>query len=121
MNIADVIDFSAADAAPERYLPAAEKILAGQPWQRVWNRYSSADGRFSAGHWEGEPGHWQVNYSEHEYCEILAGHSVLHDQSGGRRELQPGDRFVIPAGFRGSWEVLETTRKVYVIFEPGAG
>jgi hypothetical protein len=60
-----------------------------------------------------------VHYSEHEYCEILAGHSLLHDRSGQRRELRAGDRFVIPAGFEGSWEVLETTRKHYVIFEPG--
>ncbi|HLD67170.1 MAG TPA: cupin domain-containing protein, partial [Pseudomonas sp.] len=28
-----------------------------------------------------------------------------------------GDRFVIPAGFSGTWEVLEPCRKVYVMFE----
>ncbi|WP_414028394.1 cupin domain-containing protein, partial [Escherichia coli] len=30
------------------------------------------------------------------------------------------DRFVIPAGFQGTWEVLEACRKVYVIFEAKA-
>ena len=28
-----------------------------------------------------------------------------------------GDRFVIPAGFSGTWEVIEPTRKVYAMFE----
>ena len=32
-----------------------------------------------------------------------------------------GDECVIPAGFEGEWEVLETTRKTYVIYEPEAG
>lgn len=32
--------------------------------------------------------------------------------------LVAGDQFVIPAGFRGTWETIETCRKIYVIFEP---
>jgi uncharacterized cupin superfamily protein len=28
-----------------------------------------------------------------------------------------GDEFVIPRGFEGVWEVIERTRKVYVIYE----
>ena len=31
-----------------------------------------------------------------------------------------GASFVIPAGFRGVWEVLEPTSKLYVIYEPAA-
>lgn len=29
----------------------------------------------------------------------------------------PGSRFVMPRGFQGSWEVMETTTKRFVIFE----
>ena len=36
------------------------------------------------------------------------------------QDLRAGDRFVIPAGFRGTWEVLETCRKIYVTFEQKA-
>ena len=61
-----------------------------------------------------------VNYTENEYCEILQGVSVLRDSDGNAKTLRVGDRFVIPAGFRGTWEVLEACRKVYVIFEQKA-
>lgn len=116
----DVIDFAHADSSPETFGVSAERLISGHPIQTLWNHYSSPCGRFSAGIWECTPGHWRVHYSEYEYCEILHGRSVLHDGAGQRRVLHAGDRFVIPAGFQGSWEVLETTRKHYVIFEPGA-
>jgi uncharacterized cupin superfamily protein len=32
----------------------------------------------------------------------------------------PGDRFVMPRGFRGTWEVVEATRKTFVIYQPAA-
>lgn len=37
------------------------------------------------------------------------GHSVT---------VRPGDRFVMPRGFTGTWEVIEPTRKLYVMYEP---
>ncbi len=119
MPISDLIDFASTQTAAEHYRPAAEKIIAGDPTQWVRNHYSSPCGQFSTGIWGAEPGHWQVSYSEQEYCEILSGESILHDQQGGQRRLITGDRFVIPAGFAGSWEVIQPTTKVYVIFEPG--
>jgi uncharacterized cupin superfamily protein len=33
--------------------------------------------------------------------------------------LKAGDSFVIRPGFRGTWEVIETTRKHYVVRVPG--
>ncbi|MBL4609502.1 MAG: cupin domain-containing protein [Pseudomonas sp.] len=118
MSIEQIVDFATAPTEPEHYRPAPEKVRDGDPAQSVRNHYSSPCGQFSTGTWECVPGHWDVSYSEHEYCEILEGVSILHDQEGGSRTLRAGDRFVIPAGFAGSWEVLERTRKVYVIFEP---
>ena len=117
MPINDIIDLASTDSPAEHYRPAAEKIPAGDPAQWVRNHYSSPCQQFHCGIWEAEPGHWTISYSEHEYCEILEGESVLHDADGGSRLLRAGDRFVIPAGFCGSWEVRQRTRKVYVIFE----
>lgn len=97
--------------------PSGGKILKGEPDQAVYNHYSSPCGQFAAGVWEGEVGQWTVNYTEHEYCEIVQGVSVLRDQEGGAKTLRAGDRFVIPAGFKGTWEVLEPCRKIYVMFE----
>ena len=120
MTINSIIDFATADTTAEHYRPDAAKVLKGDPAQNVRNHYSSPDQQFSAGVWECEPGQWQVSYSENEYCEILAGESILHDDQGGSRTVRTGDRFVIPAGFSGTWEAVSPTRKVYVIFEPAS-
>lgn len=117
MSIQDIVDFSQANTAPERYRPDAEKILKGDPEQTVYNHYNSPCGQMNAGVWEGEVGQWTVNYTEHEYCEIVQGVSVLRDADGNAKTLRAGDRFVIPAGFSGTWEVLEPCRKIYVVFE----
>jgi len=117
MRIDSIIDFAQVITEAERYRPAAEKILKGEPDQAVYNHYSSPCGQFAAGVWEGEVGQWTVNYTEHEYCEIVHGVSVLRDQDGAAKTLRTGDRFVIPAGFKGTWEVLEPCRKIYVMFE----
>ncbi len=117
MNIEQIIDFAQSNTPAEQYRPAAEKVLAGDPAQSVRNHYGSPCGQFNAGIWEGAVGQWKVNYSEHEYCEILQGVSVLRDHDGNAKTVRAGDRFVIPAGFSGTWEVVEDCRKVYVIFE----
>ena len=117
MSIQDIVDFSQAGTAAERYRPDAAKILKGDPEQTVYNHYNSPCGQLNAGVWEGAVGQWTVNFTEHEYCEIVQGVSVLRDTEGHAKTLRTGDRFVIQAGFRGTWEVLETCRKIYVAFE----
>jgi uncharacterized cupin superfamily protein len=107
----NVADFS------EQQTPA-EKCIRGQPLQRTWHHFTSDDNRFFAGVWEAEPGCWRISYTENEFCQILSGESVLRDLDGNERLLKPGDNFTIPAGFEGEWEVTETTRKIYVIYEP---
>lgn len=117
MSIENIVDFSHANTTPDHYLPASEKILKGNPEQILYNHYNSPCGQLSAGVWEGAVGQWTVNYTEHEYCEIVQGVSVLRDEDGNAKTLRAGDRFVIPAGFKGTWEVLEACRKIYVVFE----
>ena len=117
MSIDSIIDFANSSATPEHYRTAPEKVLKGDPAQSVTNHYSSPCNQFHAGVWEGEPGQWTIRYTEHEYCEILQGVSVIRDEQGNAKTVRAGDRFVIPAGLVGTWEVLETCRKVYVMFE----
>lgn len=121
MSVHDILDFASATTPAEHYHPAPEKLIKGNPAQSVRNHYCSPTGEFNAGVWESEPGQWNVNYTEHEYCEILQGVSVIRDPQGNARTVRAGDRFVIPAGFSGTWEVLEACRKVYVFFEAKQG
>lgn len=101
----------------ETFLPAAEKIIAGEPKQQIWEHFSNSNRVFHTGVWQSEVGKWQVSYSEDEYCLILAGVSIVTDADGNANTVKAGDQFVIPAGFSGTWEVVETTRKVYVMYE----
>ncbi|WP_213878182.1 cupin domain-containing protein [Pseudomonas sp. dw_358] len=117
MSIEQIVDFALNQVDAQRYSPAPEKIIKGSPDQTAYNHYESPCGQMNAGVWEAEIGQWTVTFTEHEYCEIVQGVSVLRDEDGGAKTLRAGDRFVIPAGFRGTWEVLEPTRKIYVTFE----
>ena len=118
--MAKITFFDYARTTHEPYEVAPEKMLAGSPKQTLSNLFSNAAGTFHAGFWAAEAGKWQVAYTEFEYCEILEGVIMMTDAEGHVQTVRKGDRFVIEAGYRGTWEVLETARKVYVIFEPQA-
>jgi uncharacterized cupin superfamily protein len=79
---------------------ATEKILKGDPEQTLFNHYNSPCGQMKCRGLGRRSGQWTVNYTEHEYCEIVQGVSVLRDdREGNAKTLRAGDRFVIPAGF----------------------
>lgn len=117
-QIADIVFFKAQAQYTTPYLPVNDKILAGHPEQQIENVYSDPGDQFHCGRWRSDIGNWKVSYTEHEYCCILKGKSRLTDLEGNVVELTAGDHFVIPAGFEGSWEVLEPCEKIYVIYEP---
>ena len=104
----------------DSYFVAPEKLLSGNPRQTAWVHYASSDGRFSAGLWHSEVGKWRIHYTEDEYCHIVEGLSVITSDDGPAITLRPGDDFVIPRGFTGTWEVLQPTLKRFVIHEPPA-
>lgn len=103
------------DPVPEEGAPPADRVIAGNPRFTTWNGYDSADGRRFAGTWRATPGAWRVAYEEWEYCEIIEGRSVVTHNDGRSWTLTAGDRFVLEPGFQGTWEVVETTVKRYVI------
>jgi hypothetical protein len=51
---------------------------------------------------------------------MLEGRILIRADDGTETLVSAGDSFVIPAGFSGTWQVLEKARKVYVIYEPKA-
>jgi uncharacterized cupin superfamily protein len=67
--------------------PPQKKSSRATPEQTLYNHYNSPCGQMNAGVWEGEVGQWKVNYTEHEYCEIVQGVSVLRDAEGQRQDL----------------------------------
>ena len=103
---------------PDVSVPGADRLLAGAPEHRVWNYFTDSTQTFFAGRWSATRGKWRVRYTENELCVITAGRVVLTSDVGESSAFGPGDAFVVPAGFSGTWEVLEDCSKVYAIFEP---
>lgn len=108
----DIADTHAEDGAP-----AADRLISGDPKFKTWN----LEDRFGvyAGVWQSTPGKWRIVYDEWEYCRILFGVSVITEDNGPSWRVSEGHSFVIRPGFSGTWEVIETTRKEYVIREQG--
>jgi uncharacterized protein len=97
--------------------PAAERVLSGDPRVTTWNHYAEHSEQFFAGIWSATPGAWRVEYREHEFCHLLSGRVRITGREGEHYEFVAGDTFVIPAGFAGTWEVVEECRKLYAVFE----
>jgi len=102
---------------PEIGKPAADRVISGDPRFRTWNREEAGGGLY-AGVWEATPGKWRIDYDEWEFCHILSGVSVIAEEGGKAKTVKTGDSFVLRPGFKGSWEVLKTTRKEYVVRTP---
>jgi uncharacterized cupin superfamily protein len=104
-------------AESDRYedgAPPPDRVLSGDPQFRTWS-IDEQPGDLYAGIWESTPGKWAIVYDEWEYCRILSGVSILTEDGGASRTVKAGDSFILRPGFRGTWEVVETTRKEYVV------
>lgn len=103
---------------PEEGAPAPEKIISGAPKTRTWNLEETPDGKVYSGIWEATPGKWRIAYDEWEFFSVLSGVSVVAEEGGAATTLKAGDTMILRPGFKGTWEVVETTRKLYVIRLP---
>jgi hypothetical protein len=113
---AKLVMFATAATGAEEGAPDPGRIVEGSPANRTWNHFESPDSKLHSGVWESGPGKWRIDYDETEFCHIIEGVSVLADDDGVETVVRAGDAFVIPSGFRGTWEVRQTTRKHYVIY-----
>jgi uncharacterized cupin superfamily protein len=111
-----IVDF-AASVATEDSQPAADRLISGQPRQTIANFFTDATQQFFAGRWSSSPGKWRIRYSESEFCCLTKGLIALESSSGQRWQFGAGAAFVVPAGFEGTWEVIEPCTKFYAIFE----
>lgn len=111
-----IVDFRGA-AGSEATQPAADKLLSGAPRHTVTNYFSDPTNQFFSGRWSSTPGKWRIRYTESEFCCLTEGRVALENRAGQRWEFAAGDGFLVPAGFDGTWEVLENCTKFYAIFE----
>ena len=111
-----IVDFRMPQSS-EASTPAPDRLISGDPRQQVSNYFSDDTQQFHTGVWSSTRGKWRIRYSESEFCCLTRGRVALENLGGQRWEFGPGDGFLVPAGFSGTWEVLEDCTKFYAIFE----
>lgn len=114
MSAVKVIRFGENPPTAETVRPG--NVIAGDPVTMTHNYFTDSSSRFFSGVWESTPGKWSCEYAESEFVYLISGKARLTDAEGHAETFGPASAFVIPAGFKGSWETLEPLRKYYAIF-----
>jgi hypothetical protein len=97
---------------------SADNVLKGRYKTKTWNHWTGEDDHLYCGIWECSPGKVKIDYKEWEFCHFIEGKAILTNEAGKKWTLKKGDGFVIPPGFKGTWETVEKVRKHYVILLP---
>lgn len=77
--------------------------------------HRNPDGGSECGIWNCTPGTWNCHVTSDEFCHFVAGRCRYTAEDGDIIEVKPGTMAFFPEGWRGSCEVIETVRKVYMI------
>ena len=122
MSTPNIILFREQNTAAEIDYPRPERLVTGNPKRTTWNHFTNASGEIYSGVWASEVGSWRIEMSEREdeYFYVISGNGALIEDDGQVREFGVGDAVIIPAGFKGIFEVRETLSKHYVICERNA-
>ncbi|WP_323716373.1 cupin domain-containing protein [Paracoccus aminovorans] len=105
------------DSSQRRLADLPDRVVEGDPQHQTDLLFRSPDGVVIAGIWTSTPGKWHAFTDRDEFCHIIKGRCALISTDGERREFTAGQSFMIPDGFTGYWEVIETTTKHFVIRE----
>ncbi len=90
-------------------------VLAGTPVEAVRVLHTDAGGR--SGIWECTPGRFESARSgDAELMHFIAGEGTITTADGTVHDIRPGVVFVAPDGWRGTWDVRQTVRKIYTIW-----
>jgi uncharacterized cupin superfamily protein len=93
-----------------------ENATTGEPVESGVFLYQ--DDHVKVGVWECTPGAWPVaREGILEYGVILEGAGEMIEESGETQRLEPGFVVTLPDGWRGSWSVEQTLRKVFVMIQ----
>lgn len=93
--------------------------LAGAPVESVHVLHNDAGGR--SGIWECTPGSFDsARNGDTELMHFLAGAGTITTADGTVHDIRPGVVLVAPDGWRGTWDIRETVRKVYTIWTTGS-
>lgn len=83
----------------------------------VLAQYAAGGGAWKVGLWEAGPGTLvPTDYPNDEYCLVLEGRVEITNRDGTTAAFGPGDSFVIPKGWAGTWHMPTAFKKQFVAF-----
>lgn len=114
-----IILFSQQNTPAETDHPREERRIRGNPIRTTRNHFTNDSGEVYSGVWSSEAGSWRIEMGEREdeFFFITEGRCRLTDEAGIAAEAGAGESLVIPAGFKGVFDVLAPMTKHYVIVE----
>lgn len=109
--------FAAGQPDPTFDHPRPDRLVHGNPLRSTYEHFVRDD--LSAGIWACQPGAWKIAFADgkDEFFCVIDGRLRITDEDGNATEFGPGDACVIPAGFRGTFAVIEAVRKYYVVID----
>ncbi|HUG15059.1 MAG TPA: cupin domain-containing protein [Thermomicrobiales bacterium] len=97
------------------FKPKPTSLSEGQ-MEAMATLWTSPDGSVTAGVWECTPGRFAATRDGFsEIAHVIKGRFKITNPDGSVTEHGPGDMVVTNSGWRGTWEVTETIRKVWII------
>lgn len=104
----------ARQAGPRRMTMSAPEVPAPTEWENLVVERPSAEVRM--GTWVCEPYTDEiVDYAYDEFMYLIAGHIELIYPDGSRDRFGPGQAFLLPKGFTGTWKQDETVTKYFAM------
>jgi len=102
---------------PCRFVDPAN-VVGAAPTETGHLFFTNATGNLTAGVWEATAYKEEIDgYPVDELMIVLEGSVTVTDAEGISETFSAGDAFIMPKGFRGTWENTETMRKYYMILE----
>ncbi len=94
-------------------------FLAQDPTETIHTPFTNAQGNVTAGVWVCSPCKEAYDpYGVDELCAVLSGSVTITNADGHSETFGPGDSFVMPQDFKGTWHITETLKKFWMIVEP---
>lgn len=98
--------------------PRVDRLVKGNPKRLTQSLYDHPN--MNCGIWQCEVGAWNIQFADNkqEFFQIIEGAVRLHDaNSQSFIEIKAGEAGIIPPSFIGTFEVIETVKKYFVVVE----
>ncbi|EQB32184.1 cupin domain-containing protein [Sphingobium ummariense] len=100
--------------------PVPEPLGVPVSHVRSMSQPSSSAAGTRCGVWECTPGRWRRQITQAEFCHFLEGDCTFEPEDGEPVVINGGDVIYFPENSLGVWDVRETCRKIFILFDESA-